>query len=212
VDERDVMFARAARRPGTPAYEDYYRRHPERQAVDDRLRALPELLLPGGRHYDERTCRDAIHYFHAIDEIAINAKDVERWASEARAIGDVTHAVRDGLLRHGALGVGFAPIDPSAVYSHKGRFDGDYGQPVELRHPAAVVFLVEMDFDAMQHAPRAEVIASRRASTGGPRCWPGRWGPRSKPLASRRRPTTTRTIRMSARCSRSAMTAEGRSS
>ncbi|MCL4849727.1 MAG: hypothetical protein KJ066_24520, partial [Acidobacteria bacterium] len=152
------MFARAARRPGTPAYEDYYRRHPERQAVDDRLRALPELLLPGGRHYDERTCRDAIHYFHAIDEIAINAKDVERWASEVRAIGDVTHAVRDGLLRHGALGVGFAPIDPSAVYSHKGRFDGDYGQSVELRHPAAVVFLVEMDFDAMQHAPRAEVI------------------------------------------------------
>jgi hypothetical protein len=28
VDERDTMFARAARRPGTAAYEDYYARRP----------------------------------------------------------------------------------------------------------------------------------------------------------------------------------------
>ena len=39
VDERDVMFARMARTPGTAAYAKYDGRHPERRAADDHLRA-----------------------------------------------------------------------------------------------------------------------------------------------------------------------------
>jgi reductive dehalogenase len=42
------------------------------------------------------------------------------------------------------------------VYSVKGRHDRDYGRPVELGHRTAIVFLVEMDFAAMQRAPMVE--------------------------------------------------------
>jgi epoxyqueuosine reductase QueG len=44
VDERDTMFARMARRPGTPSYVEYYGRRPELQSGDDRLRAMTPLL------------------------------------------------------------------------------------------------------------------------------------------------------------------------
>jgi hypothetical protein len=56
VDERDTMFARMARRQRLPAYEEYYRRRPDLKATDDRLRAMPELLRPGGDHFDPVIC------------------------------------------------------------------------------------------------------------------------------------------------------------
>lgn len=158
VDERDVMFARAARRPGTPAYQDYYARHPERREADDRLRALPDLLKPGGRHYDAAVCRDAARWFGAIDDIGPDAAVVARVAARLRGIADVTAAVSEELRRLGAYAVGCARVDSRFVYSHKGRFDEDYGRPIDLPHPHAIVFLVEMDAGEMAHAPAAPVI------------------------------------------------------
>jgi reductive dehalogenase len=58
----------------------------------------------------------------------------------------------------GAVAVGCAPVDQDFVYTHKGRHDADYGRGVHLDHPSAIVFLVEMDFDAMRRAPQAETI------------------------------------------------------
>jgi ferredoxin len=159
VDERDVMFARMARVSGTAAYDDYYTRHPERRAADDHLRARPALLAPGGLHYDAVVCGQAGEYFRAIEAFVPDAQDVDRWASELRGAGDVRAVVLTGLRARGALAAGVAPLGQQYVYTHKGRFDADYGQPVQLTHPTAIVFLVEMDFDAMQQAPAAPVIA-----------------------------------------------------
>ena len=36
VDERDVIFAREEYEPGTDRYEEYYRRRPEKKAIDDK--------------------------------------------------------------------------------------------------------------------------------------------------------------------------------
>ncbi len=43
IDERDLIFSRMARRPGTPEYEEYYSRHPEREEFDQTLRSGPPL-------------------------------------------------------------------------------------------------------------------------------------------------------------------------
>jgi ferredoxin len=159
VDERDVMFARMARTPGTAAYDDYYARRPERRAADDHLRGRPPLLAPGGACYDAEVCGQAERLFRAIDEFVPDARDVDAWAARLRSGDDPGAVVRAGLLARGALAAGVAALDPSFVYTHKGRFDADYGQPIHLPHPTAIVFLVEMDFGAMQHAPAAPVIA-----------------------------------------------------
>jgi reductive dehalogenase len=158
VDERDTMFARMSRRPGTPAYEDYYSLRPELSRIDDRLRALPDLCRPGGRHYDPEIARQTEDWFRRIGDILPDPAVVERWRRRIERSRDRTRAVKEMVLALGAVAVGCAPLDREYLYAVKGRFDEDYGRPVALDHPSIVVFLVEMDFRAMRRAPEAPTL------------------------------------------------------
>lgn len=152
------MFARAARRPGTAQYEEYYSRHPELKKTDDRIRNMPVLLEPGGRHYDQKITAEAKRFFTDIRDIAPDGDTVAEWGERIRSSADPTSTVKKMVSALGAVGVGCAPLDEGFIYSHKGRFDREYGDDIDLGHPSVVVFLVEMDFDAMRHAPRAEAL------------------------------------------------------
>jgi reductive dehalogenase len=158
VDERDTMFARMARRQGSPAYEDYYARHPERQTVDDRLRAMPELLQPGGTHFAPDICAEAGRFFRGIGDIAFDPPTVARFLESVTSAGDLTAGLQALASELGAIASGSCRLDTAFVYAHKGRFDHHYGQPIALDHASAFVFLVEMDFDQMRCAPAAEAI------------------------------------------------------
>jgi ferredoxin len=158
MDERDTMFARMARRPGTPAYEDYYRDRPRAKRIDDRIRAMPDLLHPDGLHYDEAIAAETRDWFERIGEIEPEPDLVAGWAERIRGTADRAAAVKEMAVSLGAVAAGVAPLDPAFVYTAKGRFDENYGDPIDLDHQTAIVFLVEMDHEAMQTAPRAEVI------------------------------------------------------
>ncbi len=158
VDERDTMFARMARQPGTRAYEDYYGRHPERRAVDDHLRSLPPLLEPGGRHFDHAICGEARAHFGAIGAFAPDTDLVASWAARLSSAPDLTLALETMARDLGAAAAGCCELDRAFVYTHKGRFDADYGRAIDTGHGCALVLLVEMRFDEMQHAPGAPVI------------------------------------------------------
>jgi reductive dehalogenase len=167
IDERDTMFARMARTPGTPEYAEYYGRHPERQATDDHLRALPPLCEPGGRCYEAAACGEAAALFRAIETIHIDRVLVDQWAAKLRQAVDgrgrgdtatLTLALKDMARQMGALAAGCAQVTPAVAYTHKGRFSSDYGEMVPLDCPSALVFLVEMDIDEMRRAPGAPAI------------------------------------------------------
>ncbi len=158
VDERDTMFARMARESGTPAYDEYYGRRPELREVDDEIRALPRLCAPGGRFYDETISAEAVSWFEAIDDLTAEEEIVATWAGRVRSAPNPAPVIRRMALDLGAVACGFTRIGPASVYTHKGRFDEDYGRPVDLDHPHAVVFLVEMEHAAMMAAPRAPTI------------------------------------------------------
>lgn len=158
VDERDTMFARAARRPGTAPYQDYYQRHPERQAGDDRIRMMPRLMRPGGRHYDRRVAAEALAHFDAIPEAEAEPELVERWRKRLAATEHPTAVLRQLAGQLGAVAVGCTNLPEAYLYTHRGRLDETYGQAVSPDHGFVLVFLVEMDFEAMQQAPRAEVL------------------------------------------------------
>ncbi len=158
VDERDTMFARAARRPGTPAYDDYYGRRAELRQRDDAIRARPALGEPGGRYYHADITREAMRSFARIDAVAPSHAQVEQWSSRLAAAPDPTATVAALVRSLGAVAVGCCPVDAAYGYSHKGRFDGDYGKLLAAPLPTAVVFLVEMHHGEMQCAPRAEVL------------------------------------------------------
>lgn len=158
IDERDTTFARVARQPGTAAYAEYYGRRPERRTPDDRTRALPELLKPGGLHFDPVLCAEADAWFARIDSSTPEAERAAGLAARLRETATFTETLTVIAGELGALASGACPLDPAFVYTHKGRFDGDYGQPVTIDHVSAFLVLVEMDHDEMRHAPHAHAI------------------------------------------------------
>ncbi len=158
MDERDVMFSRMARKAGTPEYEEYYFRHPELQRVDDRIRAMPPLMGPGAAKFHPGMSGEAERFFEEIITIEPDRAFVEEWRERLGEAEDRDRAVREMIRSLGAVAVGAAALRPEYIYTHKGRFPEDYGREVSLDHPSAIVFLVEMDFDAMQHAPAVEVL------------------------------------------------------
>jgi reductive dehalogenase len=157
-DERDTMFARMAREPGSPQYENYYARCPELQEGDDRLRSMVPLLAPGSRFHDGDLARETEEYFAAIETFEVEEALVGSWKQRLEASEDQKSVIASLLRSLGAVAVGCTAIEPEYVYTHKGRLQDDYGQQVLLDHQTAIVFLVEMDFDDMRRAPRMEVI------------------------------------------------------
>jgi reductive dehalogenase len=153
VDERDTMFARIHRRPGTPAFEDTYRRRPDLREVDDALRALPRLMGPGGRYYDADLYEPAMRHFRDLEAIEVPEDLVAEWSPRLRAAPEPGALLRQMALDLGAVAAGCARVEPRFVYSHRGRTDERYGEPVPLDLCHAVVFLVEMDHEEMRHAP-----------------------------------------------------------
>ncbi|MBD3166751.1 4Fe-4S dicluster domain-containing protein [bacterium] len=157
-DERDTMFARAARKPGTPEYEEYYARRPAWKTRDDRIRRMTPLCRPGARHYHPTLSRAAEEWFERIGSIEVDANCVSSAVESIRTADDPIDALTHVTRQLGAVDVGFTVVHEAFVYTHKGRLDKDYGRRIDDSLPRAVVFLVEMDHDRMQRAPEADTI------------------------------------------------------
>lgn len=158
VDERDTMFARAERRPGTPEYADYYDRRPEYREADDSIRRKPPLGSPESQYYDPDLANAAEQYFEAIEDLEPRPGRVQEWADRLATAANPEPVLESLATNLGAVDVGFTELPSELVYSHKGRFDDTYGKPIDLGHEFAVVFLVEMDHGAMEQAPKPPVL------------------------------------------------------
>jgi len=159
VDERDIMFARARLRPGSPEFESYYAMRPENRESDDRTRALPGLLSLDAAKADPIAFADArasdrvVKSLRLLVDGPVAAQRTEKPAAELTAI------VKRLARYHGAVDVGVTKLRPHHVYSHVGRGSGVYGEPIVLDHEWAVALTVEMDYAAMRRAPEGPVIA-----------------------------------------------------
>jgi len=158
MDERNVMFSRAARAKGTPEYDEYYSRRPELLKGDDRIRAMPPLMGPGAAKYHPELSEQAERFFNDIFTIEPDHDLVSKWRERLDRAEDRDRDLREMIISLGAVAVGAAALRQEYLYTHKGRFPEDYGRQVTLDHPSAVVFLVEMDYRAMRRAPTVEVM------------------------------------------------------
>jgi reductive dehalogenase len=159
VDERDIMFARARLRPGTPQFEAYYAMRPGNREGDDRTRALPGLLSPDAAKAEPVAFASARDSF---DEIEALREKVDGPVAPARC--DETAARSTARLRQlaldlGARDFGVTPLRPYHVYTHVGRGSGVWGEPIVLEHRWAIALTVEMDHATMRCAPEAPVVA-----------------------------------------------------
>jgi reductive dehalogenase len=151
------MFAREEYYPGSEKYEAYYRANPDKKATDDRIRALPEILRPGGKYYDEKEAREADSIFAAIEGM-LDDVDGEVNPEQAPINAEtITNEIKAITLRLGADEVGVAILNPMYVYSHVGRGPEKWGAPIENNHKYAIMFTLEMDFNQVETAPKIPI-------------------------------------------------------
>lgn len=157
VDERDIMFAREEYQPGTEKYETYYARRPELKKIDDKIRALPELLAPGGRYYDSIRSPYTDSIFKIIEKLTTEVDgEVAAVAQQFDPVA-ITSQIKT-LTRHlGADEVGIARLNPAFVYSHVGRGPEPWGQAIETSHRFAIAFTVEMAYENVEAAPQLAI-------------------------------------------------------
>ena len=155
IDERDVMFARMARRAGTVAYEEFYGRRPELRAGDDVLRMKGPMGDERAKFYEPLGSALVDGCFGFLGDIKGLVDGPERAAVKVVAEGSLfTDKIKEVAALYGAKVSGVAAYDAGYYYSHRGRMDAHYGEVVSGGLPYTFVFAVAMDPELIQTAPR----------------------------------------------------------
>jgi len=158
VDERDIPFSRARLQPGSPEYETYYGLRPENLAIDQKFRKLPGLLSPNSKKADPAIFASAEACFQLTEALREEVDGVVSATKIENSPEQNTSHIKSFTRVLGAVSVGITELRPYHIYSHIGRGSGEYGAPITLDHRYAIAFTVEMDHEAMGHAPEAPVI------------------------------------------------------
>lgn len=157
-DERNTMFARMARKPDTAAYDNYYSNNPDLKQKDDHIRKLPPLLHPKGKYYNSEHSERARQLFDSIEDITIDKNIINKYVKLLKSEQTYTQVLKQIATELGAVAVGCTNLEEKFIYSHKGRFDQNFGDEIKLSHLNIIVFLVEMDFGQMSFSPKSNVI------------------------------------------------------
>ena len=157
-DERDTMFARMARSTNTDAYNHYYANNQKLKKKDDHIRSLPPLLSKKSKYYNSDYFERAGQLFDSIENISIENDIIDKYLNLFGSAKSDTQVLKQISKELGAVSMGCTNLEKKFVYSHKGRFDNNYGDKILLEHQNVFVFLVEMNFERMGEAPKASTI------------------------------------------------------
>ncbi len=157
VDERDVIFSRAEYASGSDKHHAYYTLRPELLATDNKLRALPELLGPGGRFYNPVDSGRVNALFRLTETLSHEVDGEIRETPVQKTPGEWTPIIKQLVLSLGAGEVGITKLNPAYIYSHTGRGPDPWGAEINNNHRYAVVFSLEMDQAAVETAPRLPI-------------------------------------------------------
>ncbi len=163
VDERDSIFARLRYQKGDGQYEEYYARHPENLALDEKLRAKPFKGGTTGKYYDPLSFNATEGGFSFLGAMT-KAKNAPPNPVKTEGTPQQFTEILIGLAKYyGAKHVKIIRTAESHLYSHRGKAH-NYGEPVTLDNPHiqkyAIVFSVEMAEDYINTAPAAPMAIS----------------------------------------------------
>lgn len=162
-DERDAMFSRMAYEKGSPQYEEYYRRHPEKQELDDRLRSSNGLCSPASLFYDPFLSGIAAANFQFLADIKLFSERAIRDRRILLESREATLLLKNLAMDVGADVVGVASMSPDFYYSVRGRIPKYYGDRIAEFQPYGVVFAVQMDREMIDSSPKSpEIVESSR--------------------------------------------------
>ncbi|WZL71650.1 reductive dehalogenase domain-containing protein [Clostridiaceae bacterium 35-E11] len=155
IDERDVMFSRMNYEKGTPVYEDYYKRNPDKEEMDDLLRNMPKMGGEGTATFDPVNSPIIDAAFRFLGDI----KQLAEGDKGPQKVGEInpqvmTEKVKGLAKYYHAKMVGITKMEPYYYYTHRGREAETYGQKIDRFHKYGIVFAVEMDKEMIFRAPQ----------------------------------------------------------
>ena len=154
-DERDNVQARNTLQPGTAGYEDFYRLHPEWQAKDDAIRALPGMGNVGPAA-DRGFVGPQIGVIAALGmsdmvDGPVAPERVELTPERA------TEKIKGFAAHLGADLVRLGPLNPDYVYTNVGKDWHDperaFGKPIVLTHKNAISLAVGISPEMLKTGP-----------------------------------------------------------
>ncbi len=157
IDERDTMFSRNELKPGSGNFVDYYKRKPNKKAMDDKWRNKSGLLKSGSSQYNPIHFAAADASFETIEALKdevngkVNPKKVEVHPDE------ITLFIKEWTKKLGALDVGITRLQDYHMYSIGGSAER-YGKLYQKKHKYAIAFTVEMDKDMVSAAPSGSIV------------------------------------------------------
>ena len=157
VDERDVMFSRRELKPGTEPYATYYERHPEHLESDERWRGKPGLMSDESRYAHSLAFAASDGSFEAVEAMQTLVEGEPSGEKEILSPEEASEFLCGWARNLGALDAGITGLNAHHVYTTGGRRER-YGRPVDLDHPFAIAFTVEMDHRMMQSAPASPTL------------------------------------------------------
>lgn len=158
IDERDTMFARMSYTEGTPQYQDYYKRNPDKKDIDDALRAKPNLCSEGTMSYDAVNSPMAEAAFMFLNDIKQLSEGYVNSNKVSVSPETAAKRIKGLVLQYGAKLVGITKLQDYHFYSHRGRHTESYGEEINLSHKYGIVFAVEMKKEMLNRAPMVSEI------------------------------------------------------
>jgi reductive dehalogenase len=157
IDERDTMFSRNEIIPGTKEFNDYYKRNPDKKAIDDNWRKRPGLTGRNATQYHPFQFASADASFDTIkalrNEVDGKVSDVKVEAGAE----EISTYIKRWTKKLGAVDCGITELQDYHIYSVGGRAER-YGKEFIKRHKYAIAFTVEMDKDMLATAPAGPVV------------------------------------------------------
>lgn len=167
VDELDTVFARnRSLRPGSEAYQEYYKLHPEKEEADAKRRTKGGPL--GNLGSIDSNYQPNVSMVKSAMSMAVHLGPYAKVApppdtSPADIDPEKSSRIVKNWAKHlGADLVGICRVNPLWAYSHRGEihYDNweDLGQEITDILPSAVVIATEMDYDVMGAGPHTPCI------------------------------------------------------
>ncbi len=157
-DERDHMFSRMVMQKYGDKSDTYYKNNPDKRTIDRKIAKDPNLGDPGAKYYDMYFSPVANSAFSYLDRTA-GARTGEVFKRESEhEPSDITRVIKWIAKYYGAIDVGITEIKDHHLYSHHGRQEHNWGDPVKNAHRYGIVIVVEMDQDMIKQAPSLPVL------------------------------------------------------
>ena len=159
IHEADVVLSRRLLAPGSEAYDEYYKLHPEFLEPDEKARNAPGLFDQDSMYYHAGSYAAAKANGEVIDHMGklvydYNSPQVEPMKVDPDKTGSF---ISQWLKRTGAHSVGFTRLEDYHLYSNKGRGPNS-GSVIRRNHEHAIAITVEMDHRMMQSAPQGSTL------------------------------------------------------